>query len=351
MQQKRLPIIAFILFFQSSSFCQTIYLIGDAGLHQGSPILPILKNNINTSQDSTDVLLFLGDNIYPSGLHDSSHALRSQDQLSLAHQFNAIDSFNGTSIFIPGNHDWNEGNKNGLEFVMRSEQYIKSNSSAIQLPENGKPGPIYFDVNDSLGIVIFDSQWLIQKREGVDNATYNTQFFDSLKMIVENEKGKTLLIASHHPLYTHGSHGGYFTLKDHLFPLTNSSKYLWIPLPVLGSIYPIARKLGISRQDITHPLQKEIKRKLEFIFDLHPSIIYASGHEHALELIEKENALYIVSGSGSKTTALNKKSALFKKSALGYCKLTQIKESMLIEFIYLDQNNSTHYFSYTHPAP
>jgi hypothetical protein len=42
---------------------------------------------------------------------------------------------------------------------------------------------------------------------------------------------RTILIASHHPFNSYGSHGGRFTWKDHLFPLTAANPKLYIPLP------------------------------------------------------------------------------------------------------------------------
>ena len=47
-----------------------------------------------------------------------------------------------------------------------------------------------------------------------------------------------------------GVHGGYFGWRDHLFPLRSIRSSLWIPLPLLGSLYPTARLEGISSQDL-----------------------------------------------------------------------------------------------------
>lgn len=61
---------------QSENFISgtTIYVIGDAGKlddHQSSKALKALNDNIKNA-GKKDVLLFLGDNIYPKGFSDSN---------------------------------------------------------------------------------------------------------------------------------------------------------------------------------------------------------------------------------------------------------------------------------------
>lgn len=123
----------------------------------------------------------------------------------------------------------------------------------------------------------------------------------------------------HHPLYTHGRHGGYFTLKQHIFPLTDVSPGLYIPLPVIGSIYPVSRAWFGNIQDIKHPQYKNFISKMEEALKQHPNVIDAAGHDHNLQLLQHDSITYIVSGGGSKKVQVKKgKYSLFAKEELGF---------------------------------
>jgi len=128
-----------------------------------------------------------------------------------------------------------------------------------------------------------------------------TDFFTQLEDIIARNKGKNIMVIAHHPLFSDGIHGGYFTIMDHLFPLSIVYKYGFLPLPVIGSIYPLARKYGGISQDLPHPLYQAYKKGLLEIFDKYPNIIYAAGHEHNLQFFKEGNLNHIISGSGCKT--------------------------------------------------
>ena len=52
---------------------------------------------------------------------------------------------------------------------------------------------------------------------------------------------------------------------------------------------------------MSHPRYRRLRKKLKAIFSAYPNLIYASGHEHNLQYICKNNNHFLVSGSGSKT--------------------------------------------------
>ena len=65
----------------------------------------------------------------------------------------------------------------------------------------------------------------------------------------QNSK-KLIILACHHPFKSNGVHGGFFTLKQHLFPFTDIFHSAYIPLTHIGSIYPIARSVFGTPQDL-----------------------------------------------------------------------------------------------------
>jgi hypothetical protein len=122
--------------------------------------------------------------------------------------------------------------------------------------------------------------------------------------ILEENKNKQLLVIGHHPVYSYAIHGGRFKLKHHIFPLTLYDKNAWIPLPGIGSLLPLYRKFLGAREDMSHARYRRLRNKLKEIFCQYPNLIYAAGHEHNLQYIQKNKNHFLVSGSGSKTKYL-----------------------------------------------
>ncbi len=78
---------------------------------------------------------------------------------------------------------------------------------------------------------------------------------------------------------------------------------LWIPLPLLGSVYPLSTKSYFGgRQDLGHPRYRALRKALLQTFSEHENLIYVSGHEHSLQYFEPEpgGTHLIISGAGSR---------------------------------------------------
>ena len=141
-----------------------IYLIGDAGEPFENPVLTLLKKEVEKVGDEATVV-FLGDNIYPKGLPPKGHPLRGQAETAINGQIETVKSFDGNTIFIPGNHDWARGGKEGLQWLSIQEQYVEAalDSSDVWLPSRGCPGPVEVPVNDKITVIVMDTQWFLQK--------------------------------------------------------------------------------------------------------------------------------------------------------------------------------------------
>ncbi len=122
----------------------------------------------------------------------------------------------------------------------------------------------------------------------------------ALRSMLESAGDREVIVAAHHPLATGGPHGGHFTLRQHVFPLTDLYGWAWIPLPVLGSLYPIARRNGISDQDLSGGRNRRMRQAFEAIFREHEPLLYAAGHDHSLQVSTATAARYhVVSGGGN----------------------------------------------------
>lgn len=300
---------------QRDSVVQRIWLVGDGGeIHKGEKSqLDIIKKSGLLGSNST--VLFLGDNIYPVGLPDSLNQKKKYNlrRETLDAQVDLVRQTPAQAYFIPGNHDWMQGRAKGWQQVLNQYRYIQglSLSNVHFAPEGGCPGPIEVSLDDKTALVIMDTQWWLHQNERPGETSdceckNEDEVINKLKDIVYRNRGKLLLFAAHHPFKTYGPHGGYYTLKQHIFPLTEVNKNLYVPLPLLGSIYPITRGVFGNIQDVKHPEYKDMIQKIDEVLSQHAYCIRIAGHEHVLEYIQQNNQDYIVSGGGSKTSRVRK---------------------------------------------
>ncbi|KHJ36591.1 outer membrane protein/protective antigen OMA87 [Pedobacter glucosidilyticus] len=327
----------------------TVFLVGDVGnpdLSRQEPTLKLMESQMfsydtvvsKTGSDTLikklsnpkDVAIFLGDNIYDKGLPEPDDYDREEKEKRLVEQLKIVKDFKGRKIFIPGNHDWNHSRPGGLAAVKRQEQFVEQylDSTDVFIPSNGCAGPVEVRMNKDLVIIVLDSEWWLHKHSKSNRyqqgctAVSKEQVLTQVKDIILKNKGKNILFTQHHPLFSNGKHGGYFTLIDYIFPLTLVKDNLYIPLPILGSLYPLLRQYGLSRQDISNKDYQQLKNGLLSILNNAENVVFAAGHEHALQFTKYQNLNHIISGAGSKNSALFKgNNALFGHGTKGFARL------------------------------
>jgi hypothetical protein len=308
-----------------------ISFIGDAGYAGPSNDAPIRAIG-EASRDITvpKMTIFLGDNVYSSGMPPAGDGDRARAEGVLNDQLSVfLEDTTMRGLFIPGNHDWDGMGSDGRASITRQGEYIRAATRGrISLvPDSARPGPALVLRNDVLQVIALDSQWWLHGHdkplypglpnvsaltgEPADSAT-RAAIADSLYGLLIEFHGKVSIILAHHPLETHGPHGGHFGIQDHLFPLTNVVPWLWLPLPIIGSAYPLARMNGYSPQDVSSAEYQSYIRMIGRAVNAvtargAQTVIVASGHEHDLQVIQPKNdLLYLISGNG----ILNHASAL-----------------------------------------
>lgn len=278
-----------------NKIAHTFILVGDAGngvfkdtIDYSSSFVNSLKN---VNKNST--LLFLGDNIYPAGMpkkNDNDHidaVKKLQEQLDFAAEYK------GKTIFIPGNHDWYQDGNEGLK---REEDFIESKlGKKTFLPQDGCPIES-MDVTDNITLIIVDSQWYITNWDNHPTINENcdiktrSQFLDEFRSEIKKARGKTTIVAIHHPMFTNGPHGGKYSFKSYLKPF-----------PVLGTLKNLLRKTtGVSNADLQNIHYNELKMNLVAAAQQNDNVIFVSGHDHSLQYLVKNDIPQIISGSGSK---------------------------------------------------
>ncbi len=300
-----------------------VILIGDAGTINPTQ-QRIISDAVHASIPGKTLVLFLGDNVYPKGVE----LTRNKKQVSfdiLRSQFEPFRKNHIPVYFVPGNHDWDKSGIDGYEKMQAFNTFISDqHDSLLQvIPSAACPGPYALSVNDKLLIVAMDSEWWLYPHDTHTAASAcacktKEQVLDSLAAILERNADKAIIFATHHPFITYGSHGGYYSLREHLFPLTDLNKYLFVPLPVIGSLYPLVRKAFPPPEDLKNHLYQDMKQRVNNILKKYPNVIHVAGHEHTLQLIE-DSILQVVSGAGCQFSPVKKgKGSLLAKASSGY---------------------------------
>lgn len=288
------------------SLLYRIILIGDAG--QPKPNEPVLKSLKNWSAKKSDrtTVIFLGDNMYPEGMTEER-----QDEVEekLVPQLDVITSSKVHGLFIPGNHDWASGRDDGYQAILEQQKYINSILSQRPnfLPKNGSPGPVSVDLPESapvLRLIVLDTQWWLQENP------HSSESHESVisKLIALLDTDLPVIVVGHHPIESYGPHGGFYDWKDHLFPGRMYKKWLWVPLPIVGSIFPLSRWYIVDNpQDLNGREYKEMIKQFKHAFSESNQtslLIYASGHDHSLQVLEGNATDYLlISGLGSTVKA------------------------------------------------
>ncbi|MFT5724221.1 MAG: hypothetical protein ACI9JN_001339 [Bacteroidia bacterium] len=329
----------------------SLYLLGDAGADtfKSKAVLNYIAEHLKSADSNKSGVVFLGDNIYPLGLHKKHSKYRSEDELRLNAQLDAVKDFNGEIVFVPGNHDWKQGKPNGLKYIKRQEKYIKKylDKDNVFLPENGCPGPTEVQLAPGLLMIVIDTQWWLHQFEksSGEKDDCDVGSTEELKKafndMLKKYRGQNIIVVGHHPLYSNGNHGGNFELKDHIFPFTASKhKKAYFPLPVVGSIYPSIRKYIGLHQDLTSPTYRNMKRDMEEVMNGYDNIVYIAGHEHNLQYVHNKSIHQVVSGSGSKVTHLKFNNDIdFGAEEKGYSKISYYENGEIwLEFAVIDDS-------------
>ena len=326
----------------------SLFLIGDTGAPQlkgAKEVLHTLRYQLHQAGENSSVV-FLGDNLYADGMPPEEDPARQEAELKLKPALDILRGYSGDSFFIPGNHDW----RHGIQGLKEQEDFIEQYPGirAHFTPDNGCPGPVGINLGTDWQLIVLDSEWWATQSFSDDSANSSCELqsrpavMRETKDLIDQADDKNVLIAFHHSLYSNGTHGGYYSLKDHIFPLTNIHKYAYVPLPLIGSLYPITREVGAFPQDMGNAGYAEFKRQLLQATEDKEHVFFASGHEHSLSFYQKDKAniakegqdFFILSGSGSKKSYARKGyGADFVYSQKGFAKLVSYTDgSVAVEF-------------------
>jgi Calcineurin-like phosphoesterase len=306
---KKVSLIIFLCLIinnlQAQNKPYSLFLIGDAGDDtEQNEVHKTLQKHLEATTNGG--VIFLGDNIYPRGLDGSKDA-----ELKLLTQLNTLRNFKGDWYFMPGNHDWAKGRWKGYTNVIRQANYINkfakdtlgSKKNKHFLPEYGLPGPTVQNIGNMV-LIFNDLDWWLQRqffhKVGKDGSykQYEINYFlrlDSILTATEKQK-KIPIFLSHHPLVDYGQHGFH---RDKMFVYGLAT---YTPLSIF-------RPLGLNRAFMSEMNSARYRNLAQSMYDVlnkHKGVIAVAGHEHNLQVIQREHNLFLISGSGSKLTHIKR---------------------------------------------
>lgn len=296
----------------------TMFMIGNAGseeLNSNHPALNLLQSKLSVADESSSVI-FLGSNIHPNGMPGKGHKKKRKNaEGQLNKQLKMLEGFKGKVMFLPGADDWQ---KYGLKGVKRQAKYIEKQLNDSEddedwdrhfFPENGCGGPEVIQLNDQLVVIVIDSQWYLEdwdkEPEINDGCEFKSrkEFRFHLEEILRKNRNKNVVVAMHHPIFSYGPHGGFFTAKDHLFPINNGNKKVQVPLPLIGSVAALYRTTIGNKSDLAHRNYKLLVDDILYGAKKNGSYIFTAAHEQNMQYIFKDRQHVIINGSGTATTS------------------------------------------------
>ena len=268
----------------TDSISFSLFLIGNAGkFSAGDPQEQKLFETVLAYNANPKGLVFLGNNLYPS----FSDLFSGQfDDKAVNPALERLKDFDGPLCFVPGWSDWSYGAANGKDMVRWEYKTINKTlkNKAVYMPDWGCPGPVEVPVNDSLTIILLDTQWWMHPfdtRFNKCDLEDKADVWTNLRDVLRRNRNKQVVVAGYHPVVSYGEYGGYFS-------------------PVMQTLgFPVAlyrKKLG-TRLDLAHPLYAEFASDLKTVLEEFPNVIYASSHEKNFQYFTENNVHYLIGGS------------------------------------------------------
>ncbi len=293
----------------TDSLVHEVLLVGDTGVPQDDPLEPalaLLRHDRRESSTPTTTI-FLGDNVYPSGIPDTTDPGAEEARRRLSIQLDAMAGLPGGTVFVPGNHDWGHHQPDGAVRVARQQRIVQARlgEGAFPIPP-GTPGPATRRLADDVVLVALDTGWFLYENAPDTPARHAEEaaFGKALRDTLAAHAGERIVVVGHHPLYSNGQHSGRYPFRSHIYPLIELRRWAFVPLPGLGTLaFWYAERYGLSSQDLGHARYRRLRTLLTTAFAGHEHLVYAAGHDHNLQYFAFDDGgvtqHMIVSGAGA----------------------------------------------------
>lgn len=288
-----------------------IIFIGDAGsAHKGHAKKQMAAvAQMASKTELRESIVYLGDNIYQKGYQSDDLACSETNKFAkrLQAQIEVGNQSDSTSYFVPGNHDWDYREEPNPSLLLKQKKYVEScGKDAHFVPSKDEQLSLVSSLEqDRFSLIFLDTQAIISgpKQNKIRAITEVSSIIDS------TDKNKTILIAGHHPISTHGPHGGCY-----------QNDYIG------SSIINLFRKAGYTwGQDINEDIYDAYIRDISAIIPKERDVVFVAGHDHSLQVLKADKTpntgpdYSLISGAGSKTSrTCHGPDTLFAQETLGF---------------------------------
>ena len=365
-----------------SALTVTFYALGDwgtASTHQ-KVVAQILRRDLQQLKNTHSIpfVLGLGDNVYPDGLPDKnfndaqvSHMLN--ERFGQAYHNTKYAKQSVAFHVVPGNHDYHQTNGRLHEETTAEYLFDGKNDSPVF-----KSYPIHHgeiaDSNDqeehqalkkknlqdiALPQSVVDTEQLLVialdtplylKLYAQGKTAVIQQHWSYLRNKLQQSPAKWKLLFGHHPLKSHGSHGGFRSVREWTWTGTRDVipyflrpfTFLWLTSLSVVSDYSV-HKIFPYKQDLNHPSYSSFAQDLHKIIHEYNIDFYVAGHDHNLQFIDLEkNSFQIISGSAGKLNSVSHgKDTIFAQEIPGFVRFDLQNTKMFVNFFAVDIENTT----------
>jgi len=239
-----------------------------------------------TQQQNVPTLLLINGDI----THPNNSPYLGKDSLPLFEFFSQLSDLpNISTIVIPGDSDWDNSGKYGLDKVKNLEELVEYDGfkRVKWIADKGCPGPEVVELDSNLLLMVINTQWWnhpYKKPEVVQTkCDINTEkdFIIEIENTLAEAENKNLIIAGHFPLVEQGN-----------LPLSSHLK----PFPIYGSFKTYYHQNIGGKKDIINERFNPIREKILKRMSLQRGIVYFSGHEYNTQVIKEHDNYFINNG-------------------------------------------------------
>ncbi|MFT5998105.1 MAG: hypothetical protein ACI81P_000553 [Neolewinella sp.] len=309
----------------SGSLEYSTFMVGDLGYDydRGLTTLDAMVRAMPEGKKKSSLLL-LGDITGKEGLRKNGGEER--EHLDAIGQ--RLEKVPGKVFYTPGENEL--GRSSNFSRLERLEDYFEDNiNKKVRFtPNNACSGPDDDKLYDRVGLIGVNTAWFMadwtrdkEVSEGCDYRNRDAMLF-ALADEIKGYRDQVKIVMMHHPLQGNGNRGGQYSVKQHLFPLTDIFPGAYLPLPIIGSVIRGIQSVGGGPQDVNNLLYQQFVNKVKAGIDDEVNVIFVSAHEQNMMLVHEKEYLQVVAGSGSvRGPASGGNDANFVYGQVGYSRI------------------------------
>jgi len=239
-----------------------IWVISNINLDKSDEKIDLILSKSAYSPD--DLLVFHG-----NALHGSSNKRINKKIAEYRSRFHRV-------YVVPGDKDWSKLNSKKLKSI--GDYLDDEYKGDVIVPENACGNVEVKEINDNLSLVFMDSNWFFSNWSDDKNLnkdcdiTSRLEFWSELNGEIGGLKAKQIILFAQTPVFRNDEIGGHYGIHDHIFPLTNFVPWLYVPLPIVGTLISDSKTYLTPKENIISPLYQEYISQMKTILDNHPQL-------------------------------------------------------------------------------